>query len=196
MNSPQLASSNRLVLLGALPALVGLLAIYLMAWAIWYRIPCEPPKTLDIRIDRQHSARFVSLCSALANNPHGFPGHCFITVGTAADFNAYPDQSGGFGPALVRDQIPSLWCAVPGLKCRNVVGGNTRNLDRLTLIMDEHQFLSLKNEQDNWQDGSFKVGERDCVAFVHKIAQQAHLRTPHAKYRFPQDYIRELKRLN
>lgn len=149
-----------------------------------------------MRRNSSDSGHYISLCSALANNPHGFPGHCFITVGTANDYNYYSSSSCGFGPARGEDQIPSLWSSVKGLKCHDIVAGNTRNLDRLTLILDSQQYQRYLTATQEWHDGWFKVGSRDCVAFTDSIARALGLHTPTREYKFPQDYIRELKLLN
>src|SRR5579862_7032030 len=69
--------AGRAVLSLLLSTAMALLA-YAAIWAVWYRIPVLAPETVDLRQWQTEKPYYVSFCAALASNPHGFPGHCYV----------------------------------------------------------------------------------------------------------------------
>lgn len=180
---------------------LAVLLIYAIFWAVWYRRPPEPPKVVDLRGGETGQYHQIDFLASLAENPHGFPGHCYVVwsdkpIVSVNCMNGMETESGGFLPRYFGDQIPSLWMTVPGYLTKDAIRGNTRNLDRLTVLVSKSDFLATKRLTERWNASEFKVGERDCVTFVNHLARSISLRTPDPAYKFPQDYIRELKRLN
>jgi hypothetical protein len=169
---------------------------YSIAWAVWYRVPATPAEIVDLRVDRSQKPYYISFCAALAANPHGFPGHCYIAWTDKPALNLLDQESAGYVPRFSKDQVPSLWRNVSGAVCRQAAIGNTRNLDVLTAIVNRTDYDRAKELCDSWDTKSFKVGRRDCVTFADCIARSINLRTPEREYKFPQDYVSDLKRLN
>jgi hypothetical protein len=176
---------------------VLLVAGYLIWWGLWYRIPAAPPKVVDKRTDANAVPYCVSFCAALADNPHGFPGHCYVvwSVGVPNDL----ENSESFDYLTVKywDQIPALWREVPGRLVANAARGNTRNVDILSALVSQNDYEKTRQSRTAWRTGVFRVGVRDCVTFTDSMASLVGVRTPNrASYLFPQDYIRKLKELN
>ncbi len=169
---------------------------YAVFWACWYRFPSEPVKVIDLRTGTSRPSRCVSFCSSLANNPHGFPGHCYVAWSAAPPTNFADVESIGFVPEFSKDQLPSMWRDVPGVVIPHAALGNLRNLNTLSVLIDETQFEQLHNECLSGTRKRFRVGQSDCVQYTHQIANSLGLSTPNPSYKFPQDYIRRLKQLN
>jgi len=175
---------------------VLLLASYLTFWALSYRQPTGSPLIIDRRASLSDKPYYISSCAALADNPVGFPGHCYVvwTSDLHEDFNSA--QSAGYVPSHRFDQLPSLWTHVPGMVAKNCVRGNLRNLYVLTVIVDRADYEKTQLTCDSWKTDQFQAGVRDCVAFANAIASELDLATPATAYKYPQDYLRELKNLN
>lgn len=170
--------------------------LYPIFWAIAYRIPADPAKSIDLRSSQDGAARYVMICASLADNPHGFPGHCYVVLNTNADDNVLHGTSISYTPAVYWDQIQSLFGDVKGALGERAAVGNTRNLDRLIAIVDDETYQKAWRNRSSWSTEKFRAGDRDCVSFADSIAKAIGLRTPDHHNKFPQDYLRELKRLN
>lgn len=182
-----------LLLLGVLPAL---LALYAGFWAFWYRLPAQPPKVIDRRSAKTDPAYCLTFCASLADNPHGFPGHCYVAWSQAPPRDLSSMESAGFVPRCRGDQIASLVAPVPGLLVNNASTGNTRNLDLIYVLVSFDTYRQTMQMRDTFKSGYFQVGVRDCVTFTNSIASMVGLNTPNTSYQFPQDYLRQLKALN
>lgn len=169
---------------------------YALCWAVWYRMPGAPVKVIDMRADRSCPSRCISFCSSLADNPHGFPGHCYVAWSATPPKNFVEVESIGFVPEYSKDQIPSMWRDVPGIVIPHAALGNLRNLSALSVLVDEEQFEHLHRQSLSGTRKHFRVGQSDCVQYTHNIAANLGLNTPNPSYKFPQDYIRQLILLN
>lgn len=177
-------------------ALKGLLIAYLLCWAVVYRLPHSPPAFVDIRSSIHERPYYVAICAGLASNIHGFPGHGYVVWSESPSLTFSECDSRGFVPAKCSDQIPSLFHSVPGLLVSNASDGNMRNLDAVVAIVDKQTFLRSKQTSRSWNSDSFKVGSSDCVAYANSIAESVGLRLPDTSFKYPQDYIAQLKKLN
>lgn len=171
------------------------LSFYLISWSLIYSLPADSPLCLDLRESPKQKAYKVSLCASLADNPLGFPGHAYVLFSESEKINPEKDYALGYMPQKYWDQITSLFAQVPGVLLENV-RGNSRNLDRITVLVSEKSFLELKRRARNWQSGSFQAGKHDCVSFASFVSTELGLKTPASTYIFPQDFLRELKDLN
>jgi hypothetical protein len=169
---------------------------YSAFWMVWYRIPTSPPQQIDLRQSQVEKPYYVSFCSSLAANPTGYPGHTFVVWTTTQPKDLTQAESYGFAPSHGDDQIPSLFKIVPGAVAPTDSRGNMRNLDRLTIVVNQNQFEKTIALRQNWRGDTFRAGVRDCVAFSRDIALSLGLKVPIACYMYPQDYLRELKKLN
>lgn len=172
------------------------LAVYAAFWAVWYRIPAGPHKSIDLRAQKTEEPRYISFCASLAENPHGYPGHCYVVWTEGPPKDLLSAESASFMPAQFWDQLPALWTFVPGFIQPHSARGNLRNLDMLTVTVSKTMYEKSRVERARWDSKSFRVGHRDCVSFANNLALSIGLRTPAASYRYPQDYLRELKQLN
>lgn len=170
--------------------------LYPIFWAIAYRVPASPARTVDLRSSKDAAARYVMICASLADNPHGFPGHCYVVLNDTDDDNVLHGTSISYTPARYWDQIPSLVGNVKGVLGEHAALGNTRNLDRVIAIVDVETYNRALLDRASWSMETFRAGERDCVSFADQIARTIGLRTPDHHNKFPQDYVRELKTLN
>ncbi len=168
---------------------------YLAFWAVHYREAASAPQLIDLRRSGEEGCKCVTLCASLADNELGFPGHAYVIWSPNARVNLENDFSLGYMPANYWDQFHSLYKNVQGAVLENV-RGNTRNLDRLTLLVSNSDYEESLDYARKFPSANFKTGERDCVAFVNYMAQKFHLRTYDAGFIYPQDYIRILKSLN
>lgn len=168
---------------------------YLTAWAIRYRMPHAPCKTIDMRRSPTDLPRSVTFCAALADNPIGFPGHAYVVWSKGRIVRLDKDFSLGFMPRYFNDQPKSLIAEVPGIVLKNVKG-NTRNLDMLTVIVSDFDFHRSLELAITWQYDSFRAGKRDCVAFTSYVAQSLGLKYHAPSFIYPQDFIHDLKTLN
>ncbi len=169
---------------------------YAIFWACWYRVPAEPVKVIDLRTDKSSASHCVSFCSSLANNPHGFPGHCYVAWSDSPPKNFTEVESIGFVPEFSKDQLPSMWRDVPGVVIPHAALGNLRNFNALSVLVDERQFEKLHDQCLPGTRTRFRVGQSDCVQYTHTLATSLGLNTPNPSYKFPQDYINQLKKLN
>lgn len=175
-----------------------LLLLYLGFWGVVYRFPCGSKQIVDLRPSPNLKPYYVNICAGLASNPHGYPGHAYIAwTETNTDANIEEMETAGYCPRYSKDQIPSMIKPVPGImvKCTGS-SGNGRNLDRLIVICSQQDFQKTKDISRKWNCDNFKVGERDCVTFANTIAKALRLRPVPNTRRYPQDFLRELKRLN
>ena len=173
------------------------LVVLMAAWAFYFRIPTDGDiELVDLRKSLTDKPYYVSFCAGLASNLHGFPGHGFV----AWSESVFPDlnltESAGYCPRFSRDQIASLFFEVPGIVVQKSAVGNLRNLDRLIVIVSKSDFDHTRTVCAQWDDRIFAVGKRDCVRFLNELALYLELNTPDPAYKFPQLYVRELKRLN
>lgn len=175
-----------------------MLIVYLGAWGVLYRIPCTPAQTIDMRISSSDRPYYVNICAGLASNPHGFPGHAYLGwPEKSPSENIELMETVGYCPKYAKDQIPSVFCYVPGVLVKSTgTAGNARNLDRLLVICSHDDYERTKAICKKWNPADFQCGKRDCVALVDTVASALKLRTPNRTNRFPQDYVRELKKLN
>jgi hypothetical protein len=170
--------------------------LYLAGWMLWYRMPAGAPEIVDLRIHSTEQPHFVILCAALADKWHGFPGHCYVSWSDQLPINVLQADSVGYVPARVSDAVPSLWREVDGLMVDHADVGNRRNLDMLITVVDLDAYKRTHKLAHTWNRSRFQTGVCDCVCFVNDIATDLGLNVPPRKYRFPQDYIREIKALN
>jgi hypothetical protein len=161
---------------------------YALFWAVRYRIPHAPVAPVDMRRSASDTPYVIEFRASLASNQHGFPGHAYIVWGDGS--------SAGYVPRFSRDQIPSLYRTVPGFMQLDGAHWNRRNLNALVVLVSKPEYDRTKMIARNWNTSDFRVGKRDCVAFVDTIARTTSLRCPTARYVFPQDYVEQLKHLN
>lgn len=185
--------AGKVILLVAL-AFLPLLS-YFAYWGIHYRQAASAPQVIDLRRDTSSGCKCVTLCASLANNELGFPGHAYVIWSPTNHIDAENDFSLGYMPAKYWDQLHSLYRNVPGAIYANV-RGNSRNLDRLTLLVSDSDFEDSLEYAKKFPSSSFRTGERDCVAFVNYLAQRMGLKTYDKGFIYPQDYIRMLKKMN
>lgn len=172
-----------------------LLFLYMVVWAALYRLPHTAPGIVDMRSETG-SSHYVILCCGLASNPHGFPGHCYVAWAQSLPEKLDNLETRGYVPEYSQDQIPSLFHDVPGILVDNASRGNLRNLDAVVAIVDHDVFEKTQEISLKWKHRRFRVGQSDCVAYTDEIATCLGLKTPDRLYKYPQNYIAELKRLN
>jgi hypothetical protein len=210
MNQPELAFTLRPSVLRKLMSLrqvllalacslfmfFAALGAYAVFWSAWYRLPRGSSETIDMRKDKLSAKCYVTFCSSLANNPHGFPGHAYIVWATESNAELRECESLGFVPSSLVCAVASMFQHVPGALAIDGAINDRINLDQLTVIVDPEAFERSQNVCRKWNISDFKTGERDCCAFVTLAASEIGLVTPRSSYIFPQDYLSELKRLN
>lgn len=174
---------------------VGLL-IYALVWGTLYRLPRMESTIIDTRDNAASKPYYVVFCGSLASNPHGFPGHCYIAWSETQCDDVACMECRGYVPARSADQIPSLIRTVPGLVVKHASSGNMRNLTKLIVITDKARYAATKHAASTWDARNFKVGEFDCVAYADSIAERLKIHRPDHHFKFPQDYVTELQRLN
>jgi len=172
------------------------IVMYAAFWAAWYRIPAQPPKTVDLRMSPAQDARYLTFCAGLAGNPHGFPGHAYVVWSKVANADPMKADSIGFIPQRYNDQFISPFVTVPGMLHYHAALYNQRNLETLTVIVDPITYEKTIAERMIWEDTEFHAVTRDCVSFTTKIAQTAGLKVPQTRCLYPQDQIKQLKALN
>ena len=182
--------------LSGLTTVLIMLVAYLLLWGMVYRLPRTPPVVVDLRDDKTTQPHYVAFCAALAANEHGFPGHAYAVWSDSLPIDLNTAESLGFGPLYQVDQIPSLWQHVPGAVVTQASSGNRRNLNAIIAIVDEQTFEFSRLKSRNWRSDKFKVGTNDCVAYVESIASVIGLKTPDTHYKYPQDFVEQLKSLN
>ena len=172
------------------------LFIYAVAWAAWYRLPAGQAQFVDLRCNASDHPYYVHLCSGLASNLHGFPGHCYVVWTESATCDLASGESAGYVPRYSQDQIASLWRPVAGLMVNKATDGNMRNLNRVVAVVSKTEYDRSKEICRNWSDKHFHTGVRDCVSFTDEIANVVGLKRPSRDHVFPQDYVQQLKHLN
>ncbi|HEY9775451.1 MAG TPA: hypothetical protein V6C81_16915 [Planktothrix sp.] len=181
----------------AIPLLIGAgLILYMAVWAVQYRRAAEPLQVLDLRAQATDKPYYVILCAALADNPIGFPGHCYVAWSEREPKDILALDSAGFVPMHLHDQVPSLWSNVQGTMVDHAAIGNTRNLNALVVIVDADRYRSSRKLSERWRHRQFQTGVSDCVAYVDDIAKELAVKTPPRSHKFPQDYLRDLKAIN
>jgi hypothetical protein len=173
-----------------------LLASYVVLWALLYRLPPTPPIVTDRRVSQSERPYFVTFCAGLASNTIGFPGHAYVVWTPELPTDLSSGESAGYVPCRYLDQMPSLWTHVTGQISNHCTSGNMRNLSFLTVIVNRADYEKTRLTCNTWKTDKFQAGVRDCVAFSNEIASELGLKTPHTIYKYPQDYLRELKQLN
>lgn len=176
--------------------IVGSLVAYAVAWAVWYRLPRGAHEVVDLRGSNHDTPGYVIFCAALANNPHGFPGHAYVVWAADQDDDLLCGDSMGFAPHSTEVILPSLYKPVAGILDGKAAQDNCRNLDKLIVAVDRPTFERSRKLCNNWNQAHFQTGVRDCCTFTTLIAKEIGLKTPDKSYIFPQDYIRQLKVLN
>lgn len=137
------------------------------------------------------------ICAGLANNPHGYPGHCYIIWDRLTPERLEHADSDGFVPAGYAELIPSMYTDVRGIMADNALMGNMRNFDYIGVRVEESKYKQLRAVRARFvDDTTFHTGVRDCVAYVNEIAQIAGLKTPKREFVYPLDYLKQLKKLN
>lgn len=184
----------------SLVAILGL-AAFAIVWAFVYRLPHSQPILVDLRSDKTHpnssNDRCFMICAGLANNLHGYPGHCYIVWDRCRPERLEYAQSDGFVPGRLVDLIPSLYSDVGGVMADHAVIGNTRNFDYLAVRLDRKPYEKARAIRERFiADATFHTGVRDCVAYVDEIADVAGLKRPPRGFVYPLDYMVSLKKLN
>ncbi|HNB20934.1 MAG TPA: hypothetical protein PKZ32_00855 [Candidatus Melainabacteria bacterium] len=177
------------------------LSAYLIFWGLLYRLPRTQPALIDLRSDKSVenplNDRCFMICAGLANNPHGYPGHCYIIWDRCKPERLEYAASDGFVPGHVKDLIPSLFTDINGFMADDALFGNMRNFDFLAVRLDRSRYEKARAVRQKFvQDPTFHTGLRDCVTYVDEIAQIAGLRTSAHKFVYPLDYLEALKVLN
>lgn len=183
-----------------LVAFLGLAALAII-WAFVYRLPHGPPVLVDLRSDKTNdycvNDRCFMICAGLANNPHGYPGHCYIVWDRCQPEKLEYAESDGFVPGRLADLIPSLYSDIGGIMADHAVIGNMRNFDYLAVRLDREPYEKARAVRAKYiADATFHTGVRDCVAYVDEIAEVAGLKTPPRRFVYPLDYMVRLKKLN
>jgi hypothetical protein len=175
-------------------------------WFVWYRVPRhDTVKLIDMRRPGDPStARYITFCASLANNTHGFPGHAYVVWSgeslpsdwlTAARSDRL--ENAGYGPRNCGDQVKSVAFDVPGIIDAHGLRCNLRNLNTLTVIVNQKQYERTRELRARWDTSRFKAGDRDCVAFVDYIAKDIGLAIPPRSILFfPQDHLAQMQALN
>lgn len=176
-------------------------ASYALYWGFVYRLPRSEPVLLDLRVDKSHenpcNDRCFMICAGLANNPHGYPGHCYIIWDRCEPQRLQYTDSDGFVPGRVEDLIPSLYSDIRGLMADDALVGNMRNFDYVAVRLDRPLYDRARAVRHEYlKKPTFHTGVRDCVAYVDEIAQIAGLKTPPRQFVYPLDYLERLKRCN
>ncbi len=184
----------------ALASITGLLA-FALYWGCAYRLPRTAPILVDLRQDKTGkdsvNDRSFMLCAALANNPHGYPGHCYIIWDRRALERLEYADSDGFVPAGPTQLIPSLYSDVRGVMADHAIAGNMRNLDYIVVLLDRAPYERARAVRARFmRDTTFHTGVRDCVSYVNEIARIAGLKTSPGGFVYPLDYVERLKKLN
>jgi hypothetical protein len=169
---------------------------YGVGWGVWYRMPRGAAECVDLRRSTHDAPRYVIFCAALANNPHGFPGHAYVVWTADKDCDLKLADSMGYGPQCAEVILPSLFKPVRGVLDGKASENNHNNLDKLIVIVDRPVFQRSRKLCNTWNQEHFQTGVRDCCAFTRMIAKDIGLKTPDQSYIFPQDYISQLKQLN
>ncbi len=187
----------------AVLALVGTLglAAFAVIWACVYRLPHSQPILVDLRSDKTSDSsgkdRCFMICAGLANNPHGYPGHCYIVWDRYRPDRLEYAESDGFVPGRFADLVPSLYSDITGVMADHAVIGNVRNFDYLAVRLDREPYEKARAIRARFvNDATFHTGVRDCVAYVDEIAVAAGLKTPPRRFVYPLDYMVRLKKLN
>lgn len=171
--------------------------VYLAVWAAVYRIPAQPALTIDRRASPDETPHYLSICSSLADlTSVGYPGHCYVVFSHKYPLVLAESQSFSFVPRYIHDQIVSLFDEVPGVVVQDAWRGNLRNFDCLTVVVCDRDFGRALAAARSWSPQPFRVGVRDCVSFCHHVAGAAGISRPDPAYKYPQDWVRELKALN
>lgn len=174
--------------------------IFAFYWACAYRLPRSQPVLVDLRREATAGAGddcCFMICAGLANNPHGFPGHCYIVWDRRQPENLENAQSDGFVPARPSDMIPSLYADVAGAIGDRALVGNMRSFDYVAVRLDRAAYERARAVRDEYlMDPTFHTGIRDCVAYVNQIAVAAGLKTPQRQFVYPLDYLIRLKSVN
>jgi hypothetical protein len=182
--------------------IVGCLVAYAVSWGVWFRLPRGADEVVDLRRSEDEedapsdAPGYVIFCAALANNPHGFPGHAYVVWSADRVGDLKLADSMGFAPHCAEVILPSLFKPVRGVLDGKASRDNYRNLDKLIVIVDRPAFERSRKLCDTWNQGHFQTGVRDCCAFTRLIAKDIGLKTPDQSYIFPQNYISQLKLLN
>lgn len=184
------------ILGGAAASSSALLIIYMVVWYIQYRLPATPPQLVDLRTSSRDKPYYVCLCAALADNPHGFPGHSYVAFSSSLPFDLTEVDSIGRVPCRFQDQARALFQPVPGMVMETAAQGNLRNFNALVAIVNEDTYERCRTGVSLWQNQPFQVGKSDCVAFTNSIAESINLKVPTQRLLYPQDYVKELKDLN
>lgn len=176
-------------------------ASYSLYWGFVYRLPRSKPVLVDLRVDKTRenpgNDRCFMICAGLANNPHGYPGHCYIIWDRCQPQGLQSTDSDGFVPGRVEDLIPSLYSDIRGLMADDALVGNMRNFDYVAVRLDRALYDRARAVRHEYiQNPTFHTGVRDCVAYVDDIAQIAGLKTPKRQFVYPLDYLFRLKQLN
>jgi len=180
------------------------LSVFALYWAVTYRMPRTQPLCLDLRRASPGSShwkpaegRSFLICAALANNPHGFPGHCYVVWDRQSPVSLQYAESEGFIPGSTAALIPSLYSNVSGCMADHAAIGNMRNLDYIAIRVDKDTYDRLRAVRASFvSDSTFRTGVRDCVAYVDEIAAIAGLERPSHNNLYPLDYLERLKQLN
>ena len=175
-----------------------ILILYLAAWGVIYRIPAAPDLIVDVRESRDIKPYYVSICAGLASNPHGFPGHAFIGwTDKSACEKIETIPTAGYCPKFAKDQGPSLVRSVTGIMLRCTgTAGNARNLNRLIVVCSQADYIRTQRICEEWSCSDFQVGKRDCVTLANEVTSALKLHTPPTAFKYPQDYVTALKKLN
>ncbi len=178
---------------------IGLL-IFAVYWACVYRLPRSQPISVDLRRARNSGALddcCFMICAGLANNPHGYPGHCYIIWDRCRPENLENAQSDGFVPATAAEMLPSLYSDVTGVMGDRAMIGNMRSFDYVAVRLDRAAYERARAVREEFvQNTTFHTGVRDCVAYVNKIAAVSGLHTPPRSFVYPLDYLIRLKSVN
>lgn len=187
-------------------AILGLLVTlgltgFAIIWACIYRLPRSQPILVDLRSDKtggnSGNDRCFMICAGLANNPHGYPGHCYIVWDRSKPERLEYADSDGFVPARLIDLLPSLYSDITGVMTDRALIGNMRNFDYLAVLLDRTPYEKARALRARFvADTRFHTGVRDCVAYVDEIAEVAGLKTPPRRFVYPLDYMERLKKLN
>jgi len=185
----------RLTILSVLGFFLAI-GLYFGFWAAWYRIPAQPPKTIDLRKSPSQSPRYLTFCAGLAGNPHGFPGHAYVVWSKIPDADPLKADSIGFIPQQYNDQFISPFVTVRGMLHYHAALYNQRNLETFTVVVDPETYEKTIAARNKWENTDFHAVSRDCVSFTTAIAETAGVKVPQPRCMYPQDQIRQFKILN
>jgi hypothetical protein len=160
-----------------------------------------PPlsQTIDLRIKRDASVRYVVFCSRDSPRPN-ITGHAFVVYGKDDDEEKVCKVEDAFG-FYPKDGRLGILSTVPGEVASEFVrrkGPKNQDLAwscRLVVKVDDKQFEAAEAVRRKWAErGEYKMASKDCVGYVDEVAKAIGISTrpDRSDALLPETYIRKL----